>query len=165
VGVVEGVPEPVVDHRVDQLGVAHAGPEPGLGDQVGGVAHRLHAPGDDQPGLAELDVLGGGGDGVQPREADLVHGQGGHGHRDPGPGGGLPGRDLALPGLQDVAHDHMLDRPGVGPGPLQGGPDGPAAQLDRGQRGQHPAEPPDGCPGPGADHRLGLFEHGWSPFA
>jgi hypothetical protein len=165
VGVVEGVPEPVVDHGVDQLGVAHAGPEPGLGDQVGGLAHRLHAPRDQQPGLAELDVLGGGGDGVEPGQADLVDGEGGHGHGDAAPDGGLPGRDLALPGLEHVAHDHVLDRARVGPGPLQGGRDGPPAQLDRGQRGQRPAEPPDGRPGPGADHRLGSLEHGCSPFA
>jgi hypothetical protein len=162
---VEDVPEPVVDHGVDQPGVAHAGPEPGLGGQVGGVAHRLHAPGDQQPGLAQLDVLGGGGDGVEPGQADLVDGEGGHGHGDAAPDRGLPGRDLALPGLEDVAHDHVLDRARVGPGPLQGGRDGPPAQLDRGQRGQGPAEPPDGRPGPGTDDRLGPLEHDGSSFA
>src|SRR5204862_6106910 len=46
---------------------------------------------------------------------------------------------------------------------FQRGRDGPPAQLDRGQRGQGPAEPPDGRPGPGTDHRLGSLEHGWYP--
>src|SRR5215211_5915852 len=72
---------------------------------------------------------------------------------------------LALPGLEDVAHDHVLDRPGGDTGPAEGGPDGVAAELDRGQPGQHPTEPPDGRPGPGTHHRLGSLEHGWSPFA
>ena len=29
--------------------------------------------------------------------------------RDPGPDGGLPGRRLARPALQHLAHDHVLD--------------------------------------------------------
>ena len=41
--------------------------------------------------------------------------QGGHGHRDPGPGGGLPGRDLALPAWRTWPTDHVLDRLGGTP--------------------------------------------------
>ena len=66
-GVVEGVPEPVVDHGVDQLGVAHARPRTAWHQAQGATLIDSMPPGDQQPGLAQLDVLGGGGDGVQPR--------------------------------------------------------------------------------------------------
>jgi hypothetical protein len=132
--------------------VAHARPETALGQQIGRVAHRLHAARDQQLRLAEGDVLGGGGDRVGARQADLVDRQRRDGHRDAGTRRRLPRGDLALPGLEHVAHDHVLDRVGRDARPLQRGGDGDAAQLHGGQRGECPAEAPDRGACPGADH-------------
>jgi hypothetical protein len=153
-----------VDHRVDQLGVAHAGAEARRGQQVGGAAHRLHAAGDQQPRLAELDVLGGGGDRVQSGKADLVDGERGHGHRDGGPDRRLPGGDLALPGLQHVAEDDVLDRLGSHPGPLHGGGRRQAAKLDGRQGREGASEAADRRACARADHGFGSLEHALSPF-
>jgi hypothetical protein len=53
----EGVGEPVVDHRIERLGVPHAVAEAGLLEQVGRVRHRLHAPGHSQLEVAGADLL------------------------------------------------------------------------------------------------------------
>ncbi len=53
---VEGVHQAVLDHRVDELGVAHLG----AGAQVGGVGrerHALAAARDDDVGVAVGDLL------------------------------------------------------------------------------------------------------------
>src|SRR5262249_44203119 len=46
---------------------------------------------------------------IQARQADLVNGQGWHGHRYAGGHRGLTSRDLSLAGLQYLAHDDVLD--------------------------------------------------------
>ena len=51
------VPQPVVDHGVDQVSVAHAVAGTGLLKQVGRVGHRLHAAGNDDVGVAGLNRL------------------------------------------------------------------------------------------------------------
>ena len=56
------------------------------------------------------------------------------------PDRGLPGRDLSSPGLEHVAHDHVLDRAGVGPGPLQGGR---MAHPPRSAAGSEASAPPN----------------------
>ena len=68
---VEGVPQAVLDHRVDELDVAHLGAVA----QVRGVrrlAHALLAAGDDDLGRAGQDLLGAERDRAQARAAHLV---------------------------------------------------------------------------------------------
>ncbi len=79
---------------------AVAGPCPG--QEVGGLGHGLHAAGHHDLGVAGADHLVGQVDGVEAREAHLVDGVGRYRHRDAGLGRGLAGRDLTLPGLDDL---------------------------------------------------------------
>ena len=72
VALLERAPQAVVDHRVDDLAVAHAQPFAHARQQVRAVAHRLHAAGDGDVDVAGRDALGGEHHGLQPRAADLV---------------------------------------------------------------------------------------------
>ena len=116
------IPEAVVDHRVDQLGIAHAVALAGLGEQVGGAAHALHAAGDDQPGVAQADRLIGEHDGLEPRAADLVDRRGTDRRWQPREDRRLPRGVLTDPGGDDVAHDHLVDPIGPEDRRVRGGP-------------------------------------------
>jgi hypothetical protein len=70
----EGVGQPVVGHRVDRLHVAHPEAEAGAREQVGRLAHRLHAAGDAGVQVARADCLVGEPDRAHARGADLVDG-------------------------------------------------------------------------------------------
>ena len=72
--------------------------------------------------LAGTDQLVGQVDGVQARQADLVDGDGGHVHRDAALDRGLAGGDLAGAGLEDLAHDHVVDLLAADPRPAPGRP-------------------------------------------
>ena len=106
---VEGAEQPVVHHRVDQRAVPDPVAGPGPGQQVGGLGHRLHAAGHHDVGLAGVDHQVGQVDGVEAGQADLVDRGGRHGHRDAGLDGRLAGGDLAGAGLDDLAHEHVVD--------------------------------------------------------
>ena len=75
---VEDLVEAVEDHQVGDLPVGHAHPVPpaGIGQGEGGVRHVLHAARDDDLRIACLDGLGGQGDRLHARGADLVDGEG-----------------------------------------------------------------------------------------
>ena len=120
-----------MDHRVDHLGVAHPRTEPGLGYQVRGFGHRLHATGNHHLDLARADQLVRQRDRVEAGEAHLVDGQRRHLLRDTSFDRGLPGGDLARAGLQHLAHDHVVHVFAFDPGPLEGGADGAGAQAHR----------------------------------
>jgi hypothetical protein len=62
---VEGVPQPVLDHRVDHLGIAHPDAVAQM-DAVRRQAHAFLAAGDDDPGVAVADRLEAERDGAQP---------------------------------------------------------------------------------------------------
>lgn len=97
---VDGAEQAVEHHRVDDLLVAHAHAAAGVGQQVRGVGHGLHAAGDDDVGLAGLDEEVGHHDGVDARQADLVDGGRRHRHRDAALDRGLAGGHLAGAGEQ-----------------------------------------------------------------
>jgi hypothetical protein len=111
---VEDVGQAVLDHRVDQLDVAHLGAAAKILG-VGGKAHALLAAGDDDGGVAGLDRLGGERDGAQARAADLVDAPGrdllGHAGRHRR----LARRILALGGGQHLAEDHLRHLLGATP--------------------------------------------------
>ena len=139
---VEGVGQAVVGHRVDQLGVAVLRAGARVGQQVRRLGHRLHAAGDDDLELAGADQLVGQRDRVEAGQADLVQRERGHRHRDAAGDRGRAGRVLAGAGLDDLAHDHVVDLVAGDAGPLQGGLDGDAAEVGGGevlQRAEQPA--------------------------
>jgi hypothetical protein len=133
---VEGAPQPVLDHRVDELGVAHPVPGPGPGQQVRSLGHRLHPAGHHDVGVAGVDHLVGGVEGVDARQAYLVERHGGDGHRDAALGRRLAGGDLALSRLEHLAHDHVVDVVAADPGPFQRRLDGEPAELLGREAGQ-----------------------------
>ncbi len=98
-----------------------------------GVGHGLHAARDDDVELARADQLVGQGDRVEAGQTDLVDRQGGDVHRDAALDGGLAGGDLAAPGLEDLAHDHVADLVASDPGALQRGLDREAAEVGAGE--------------------------------
>ena len=59
----------------------------------------------------------------------------------------LSGGDLALPGLENLTHDHVLDLVGRDVGALQRGADGVGAELGGVEGGQTSAELSDRRPG------------------
>ena len=149
---VEGAEEAVVHHRVDDLLVADAVAGPGPGEEVGRLGHGLHAAGHHDVGLAGLDHLVGQVDGVDAREAHLVDGAGGHGHRDAAVDGRLAGGDLAGAGLEHLAHEDVVDLLTGEAGPLEGGLDGEATELGGGEPRQRPGQLADRRASAGQDH-------------
>jgi hypothetical protein len=155
---VEGAEEAVVHHRVDDLLVADAVPGARSGQEVGRLGHGLHAAGDDDVGLAVLDHLVGEVDGVEAGQAHLVDRGGGHRHRDAGVDGGLAGRDLAGPGLQHLAHEHVVHLLGGDARPLEGRLDGEPTQLGGGEAGEGTGELADRRASAAEDHGTGHVE-------
>ena len=100
-------------------------PKRAPGQQVGGLAHRLHAAGDADLEVAGADRLVGEPDRAHARGADLVDRLRGDLLRDPGLDLGLARGDLALAGLQHLAEDDLLDLVGRRPRRAR-------ARLDRG---------------------------------
>ena len=119
----EGRPQPVVDHRVNHLAVAHARAEACLGEQVRRLGHGFHTARDDDFDLAGADQLVGKRDRVDAGETNLVNRDRRHLLGDSGLDRGLPGGDLAGAGLQDVAHDHVVDVLALHSREIESGPD------------------------------------------
>jgi len=94
---VEGIPQAVFDHAVDQFQVAHLLTGAHM-RHVGAERHAFLTAGDDDSGVAELDVLGASGDRAQARAADLVDTPGRALNRQAGIDMRLAGRVLALTG-------------------------------------------------------------------
>ena len=103
---VEGIPQPVPDHRVDHLGIAHLDAVAQM-DAVRRLAHALLPAGDDDLGIAVADRLIAERHGAQPRAAELVDAVGGRLEGDAGGDRRLPRRVLAFAGGEDLAHDDL----------------------------------------------------------
>ncbi len=139
----EGVGEPVVDHRIQRLGVAHAKAEARARQQVRGAGHRLHAAADADVEVPRADLRVEDPDRAHARGADLVDRLRADLLRDARLDLRLARGNLALPGLQHLTHDHVLDVFGGDVGALQGGLDGDTAELGRVKRCQTAAHLPD----------------------
>ncbi len=109
---VEGVPQAVLDHGVDEGEVAHLLAVAQV-RRVRRLAHALLAAGDDDPGVAFEDLLGAQRHRPQARAAELVQAPGRALDRHAGGDGRLARRPLARPRLQHLAQDHLLDLGGV----------------------------------------------------
>ena len=150
----EGVGESVVGHRVDRSDVTHAEAEPGSRQEVGRLAHRLHAAGDADVEIAGPDRLVGDPDRAHAGCADLVDGLRGHLARDTGLDLRLSGGDLALPGLEHLAVDDALDLVGIHLGAVERLRDRGASQVGGIEGGESAAHLPERGPGGGEDDRL-----------
>ena len=151
---VVNVPEAVVDHTIDGDGVAHAKSLTCLGQQVGGVRHRLHATGDDDLGVSGLNCLGGESNGLQPRSANLVNGHSADLRRKAAEDGRLARRVLAFTRCHYVAHDAFIDQRGLDAGAAHYFADDHCAQLRRGKIGKRTHEFSDGSTNTGNDYDL-----------
>ena len=98
-----------MDHRVDDLAVAHAQPFAHARQQVRRVAHRLHAAGDRDVDVAGGDALRREHHRLQARAAHLVDRQRRDAIGQPAVERRLPRRVLAEAGRDDVAHDAFVD--------------------------------------------------------
>ena len=107
--VVDGAHEAVAEQVVLEQAVAHAVAGAGLGQQIGGQRHVLHAGRHHDLGVAAGDGLGGQVERLHARAAQLVDG---HRRHLVGQTGGVQSeaaRVLALAGLQHVADDDFVD--------------------------------------------------------
>ena len=112
---VEGIPQPIPDHGVDQVEIAHLLALPQIG-RVLGLAHAFLPARDHDLALARADLLGGQCHGAQARAAHLVDAERrlavGNARRM----GGLAGRVLPLAGRQHLAEDDLIDLARLQPG-------------------------------------------------
>ncbi len=162
VDVVEGVPQTVVDHRVDDLGVAHAGAEARGRQEVGRARHVLHAARDDDVHVACADHLRSDRNCFEARSAQHVDRRRGHLVRDPRADRGLARRVLAEARLQHAAEHDLVHLLAGDLGPLEGGAHGVRAELRRGHVLELPGEAADRRPHRADDHSV--FHHsllGW----
>ena len=92
--VVKGIPEPVVDHLVEQicLGHAHAIAIAGLGEQERCLIHVFDASGQDDLGTPHDNLMGCRDDGLQARATDAVERHAGDTVGQTGLQGHLPSR-------------------------------------------------------------------------
>src|SRR5262245_38734933 len=163
---VEGVPEAVLDHGVDELDAAHLH---ALAQMlaVRRHAHGFLAAGDHDLGIAVEDRLVAERDRAQAGPAELVDAPGRALDRDAGGDRGLPRRVLALAGGEDLAEDHLGDLAALDAGALERFLDRDLAQLMGHQVGKGPVEGPDRCAGRADDddivlHLVAPSVSGWT---
>ena len=72
------------------------------------MGHIFHPAGKDKPGFAEEQGFPGQGDGLEPRSAGHVDGEGGFLDRDSGPEEDLPGRVGFVSRLARLPQDHFV---------------------------------------------------------
>ena len=146
---VEGVPQAVLDHGVDQFEAAHLDAAAQI-LRVRGHAHGFLAAGDDDFGIAVEQRLIAERHRAQAASAELVDAPGRAFHRNAGGDRGLAGRVLALRRGQDLAHDDFGDAARLDAGPLQRGLDGDGAEIVGRRGGESAVETADRGAG-GAD--------------
>jgi hypothetical protein len=151
----EGVGEPVVGHRVERGDVAHPEAEASVGKQVRRLAHRLHAAGDDDFGIAAANRQVGDPERPHAGGADLVDRLRGDLLGDAALDLGLARGDLALAGLQHLTEDDLLDLAGVDVRALQRRLDRRAAEIGGVDRSKSASHLADRGAGGSEDYRAG----------
>ena len=151
---VEGIPKPVLDHRVDKLDGAHLGAAAHR-LRMGRQAHRLLAAGDHDPGIARLDGLRRQRDGTQPRTTDLVDAPRRTFLRNAGEHRCLARRVLALTGCQHLPEDDFVDLIGRNAGIGHCGDHRRFAEFMRRHAAECPHETAHGGAAGGGDYSSG----------
>jgi hypothetical protein len=151
VAVVEGAPQAVLDHGVDEGAVAHAQTLTEAGHEVRGVAHRFHAPGNGNLDVTGRDALGREHHGLQAGSADLVDRQ----RRDVVGQSAVERRlargVLAVACLDDVAHEAFVHARRIDAGASNGFAHGHGTELGSGEVLQGAEKPARGGPDGGED--------------
>ncbi len=104
---VEGIPEAILDHRIDEAHVAHLGARAQMRG-MGGKRHGFLTTRDNDIRIAIGDLLHGKRDGAQAGAANLVKAPSGRTIRNAGGDGGLTGGVLSLRRGQHLAEDHLI---------------------------------------------------------
>ena len=156
---VEGIHQAVLEHRVDELEVAHLGARAQMRRMLG-HRHGFLAAGHDDGRIAVGDLLEAERDRPQSAAAELVQPPGRLLLRHARRHGGLPGRVLPLPGGEDLAQNDLVDFGGIDLGALEGALDRRGAELVRRSVGEGAVEGPDRRPGGADDDDIG--RHGCS---
>jgi hypothetical protein len=140
---VEGIPQPVLDHGVDHLDVAHLGAVAEV-EAMGTETHALLAAGNDDRRIAGRDLLRTERHRTQARAAHLIDDIGGGRDRQAGGQGRLSRRVHALPRGEDLAHHHFRDLTRFDMAPLKRCGDGNGTELVGRERRQCAVERTDG---------------------
>ena len=146
--------EPLGDHRIDDLAVAHpVAPARPLQD-VRRVGHRFGAAGDHRVDVADANRFDGVHDRLQAGAADAIDGFARHLDRQPGLEPRLPGDVHADAGLEHATHHDVADVGGlhVRPGDRLSNHHG--AEIDRRDVLQRAAERSDRRPAGAENHRI-----------
>ena len=109
---VEGVGEAVLDHRIDELHVAHLHAVAQMSD-VGSLRHRLLSARDYDVGVAVGDLLQSDRHRAEAAATQLIEPERGLLLRNARLHRRLPRRVLAFPGRKNLAEDHLVDLAGL----------------------------------------------------
>ena len=109
----ERVVQSVAQHAVVDLDIAHALTPAPTGHEVRRLIHVFHSTGDGGVDMAEPDLLRRRCDCLRTRAADAINGHRGHGDGNTAVDRGLTRRIHAGSGLDDIAHHHAADAPGI----------------------------------------------------
>ena len=104
----EGIIEPVVQHAVVNLGIAHAVAPTPAQIQIGREVHVLHSAGDSAIEMPEHYLLRGTNHGLSAGTADPVDRHGRHRYRQSGVDRSLARRVHLGAGLDHLTQDHVL---------------------------------------------------------
>mmetsp|Transcript_24492 Transcript_24492/g.61599 ORF Transcript_24492/g.61599 Transcript_24492/m.61599 type:complete len:358 (+) Transcript_24492:1323-2396(+) len=154
---VEGARQPVREHGVRELHVAHLLPEAGgfAGEKMGRVGHGLLPAASDQIlSLPRLDRHHAQLNHLETRPADLVDGVAWCCFWQPGHDACLPCRVLPAPRREHLAHDHFVDGGRWIPDILETLFQHHRAHLWRGKLPQTPIELPDGTAAGSHNHHV-----------
>ncbi|MNP34200.1 hypothetical protein D3C76_1274760 [compost metagenome] len=141
--IVEGVPQTVLNHAVDQLRMTHAQTGACLGQDIGAQAHVFLTASDHQLRVTATDGLHGQVNCLQARAADFVQGQGRGGLWQARLDGCLARGVLPGTCAQHLAEDHFIDLAGIDTGLLQQLTNYRGAQVGGGNLGQRSLEAAD----------------------
>ena len=108
--VVERVPQAVINHGIDQSGIAHAESVARIRQYMCRRAHILLSTGDDDVRITASDGLRREHHGFQPRAAHFIDGHGRNGVRQTGFNHGLARRVLPSTGGQNLPQNHFVYR-------------------------------------------------------
>src|SRR6185312_4446881 len=151
---VEGVPQPILEHRIDELARPHLDSVPQM-DAVRRLAHALLPAGDDDIAVAVADRLIAERHRSEARSAELIDPVRGRFVRDARGDRSLPRGVLPFSGREDLAQYDLAHLARIDTGTLEHLDDGDLAQFVRGQARQSAAKGSHGGTGGAGDDDLG----------
>ena len=154
VAIVEGAPESVVNHGIDERSIPQAKSLARVSEEERGATHAFHSSCDDDFRVTGADGLGGEHGGLKARAANLVDRQSRDGGRESGFECGLTSGGLAESGGEDVSHDDIFDRSGSDASAAQGFTDGDGSEFGCGEGAERAEKFSDGSTGTGNEKSI-----------